>query len=261
MVCLAACDEVAPEIVPTRTISGPTIEATTVIRPFLPTQEAYNAGMNDPTAAALQRDAELPPLILSGEGSDAQIIQITAQDGTILTGELYPSMSGERVAGILLIAPDRTLWGDFALRLQARDYTVLSMDMRDAAPLGDFISMLSALANAGTVDPGQIAVVAAELSADLALVGCAGDLICDGLVMISPAEATTVGYLQSFLPRPLMVAAAQGDTRFSVASAFRDTSPNALEFIALGGAVRGAELIVRDIAFSDDVIRFLSNIW
>jgi hypothetical protein len=242
-------------------ITGPTIAATDVIRPFLPTPEPFNPGINNPTAAALQRDAELPPLVLSGAGSGTEAIQITAQDGTMLAGDLYPSLSGERVAGILLIAPDRTAWGDFALRLQARDYTVLSMDMRDPPMLGDFISMLNALANAGTVDPGRIVVVASEAGADLALVGCAGDLLCDALAMISPADVRGVGYLESFLPRPLMVAAAQDDGNFAVAEAIRDSAPSQITLESVGGSGSGAGLVVSSSALADSVIRFLSGVF
>jgi hypothetical protein len=254
----SGCDSDVPTPIPTRTLSGPTTEPTPVFYPDLPTPDAVNPGISDPTAAALPRDAELPPLVLES-GAGIESIQLTAGDGALLTGDLYPALSGERAPGILLIAPDGAAWGDFALRLRERGYTVLSMHMRANAPLGDAIAMLQGLATAGSVDPGRIGVVGAEIGADLALVMCAGDLLCDALAMITPIDARGVGYLSSYLPRPLWMSAAQDDPAFTIAERFQATAPNGFTFISAAGAERGGRLIAADSALADALIGFLAG--
>ena len=255
---LAACDSEVPTAIPTRTLSGPTTEPSAVFYPDFPTQAPFNPGISDPTAAALPRDADLPPLVLDS-GAGIQTIQLTAGDGTALNGDLYPSLSGERTAGILLIAPNRAAWGDLPLRLRERGFTVLSMDMRDNAPLGDAIAMLEGLAGAGTVDPARIGVAAAEIGADLALVMCAGDMLCDALAMITPVDERGVGYLDSYLPRPLWMAVGQDDPAFTIADRFRANAPNAFQFNVAISAERGASLIAVDSTMADGLITFLAG--
>ncbi len=265
---LAACDSEVPTAVPTRTLSGPTAVRTEIIYPVIPTLsiDDLSLGISEPTAASLPRDAELPPLIMGGEGvpgevGSVQSIQITAGDGTQLEGDLYSGAPDQRLPGVLLVAPNRAAWGDFPLRLQARGYTVLSMSMRDAPPLGDFISMLSATAQTGTIDPARIVVIAAEAGADLALVGCAGDLLCDGLAMITPIDPTGVGYLQMYLPRPLLVAAAEGDSAFAIADTYRASAPTQIDFQPLTGSERGAALVATSATLADDLIRWASDVF
>lgn len=254
---LAACDSDIPTPIPTRVLSGPTTEASAVFYPDFPTPEPLNAGVSDPTAAALPRDAELPPLVLDST-ANVQTIQLTAGDGTPLSGDLYPSLTGERTPGILLISPTRGAWGDLPLRLRERGYTVLSMELRANAPLGDAIAMVQGMAAAGTVDPARIGVVGAEIGADLALVACAGDRLCDALAMITPTDERGVGYLDAYLPRPLWMAAGQNDPAFTVADRFRASAPNVIQFNAAAGSERGASLIAVDSALADALIAFLA---
>lgn len=267
LMVLAGCDSEIVPPTPTRTLSGPTIEASQVVRPVIatPVPDQSNPGMSDPTAAALPRDAELPPLVVGELGANsaggAQAVEVTAGDGTQLDGDLYDGITGERVPGVLLIAPNQMAWGDFALRLQSRGFTVLSMNLRPAAPLGDVIAMLNALSAAGTVDPSRLVVIGAEAGADLALVACAGEPLCDGLAMITPLDPTGVGYLENVLPRPLLVASGEASSAFTVAQAIRGSAPNALEFQAIPGESRGALLVADNPALGDELIRWVARIF
>ncbi len=245
MCLLSACDNEIPTPIPTRTLSGPTLASTAIFYPDMPTLESSNPGVSDPTVMALPRDAELPPLVLESN-LGVQSINLTAGDGTLLTGDLYTSTSLERVPGVLLIAPNRAAWGDLPLQLVGQGFVVLSMDQREGAPLGDAIVMIQGIANSPVVDPARIAVIAAEESADLALVACAGDLLCDALALISPFDALSVGYLPSYLPRPLLIAAAIDDVTFSVADQLVQSAPNQVEFYTVSGEGRGASLAASD---------------
>ncbi len=242
---LAACDSDIPTPIPTRTLSGPTTAPTAIFYPDFPTLEANNPGVSDPTVMAFPRDIELPPLVIES-ASGVQSITLTAGDGTLLTGDLYTFDAAVRVPGVLLIAPDRAAWGDLPLQLVGQGFIVLSMNHRDAAPLGDAIVMLQGIANAPSVDPARIAVIAAEDAADLALVACAGDLLCDALALISPFDALSVGYLSSYLPRPLVIAAAVDDVTFSIADQMAQSAPNQIEFYTVSGQGRGASLAAVD---------------
>lgn len=256
---LAACDNEIPTPIPTRTISGPTTAPSAVFYPDMPTPEGYNPGVSDPTVMAFPRDADLPPLVV-GTGTGIETISLTAGDGTLLPGDLYASTSVERVPGVLLIAPNRSAWGDLPLQLAGQGYTVLSMDHRDGAPLGDAITMLQGIANAPTVDPSRIAVIAAEDAADLALVACAGDMLCDVLALISPMEAEGVGFLTSYLPRPLLIAAAGDDASYVIASQLVQSAPNQIEWMPIPGSGRGASLATVDPGLAMALIELVRRV-
>ncbi|MDX2161861.1 MAG: hypothetical protein SF162_11095 [bacterium] len=259
LVALAACDGEVPTPIPTRTLSGPTLGATEIFRPDFPTPEPFNPGMSSATAMGLPRDSELPPLVLES-GSSVQTIQLTAGDGTLLNGDLYINPGGERVPGVLLIAPSRAAWGDLPLRLTGRGYTVLSMDLRPGAPLGDAITMLAAMANTPGVDPARIGVVGAEVGADLALVACAGDPLCDGLALITPTDALGVNFMSAFLPRPLWIAAAESDAGYAVAVTLEGAAPNQIDLFTAPGDQRGAALAAAEPAAADALIAFLAGL-
>lgn len=261
---LAACAafEPPPTPTPTRALSGPTLEASPVVRGVVPTLPAVEyIGQNDPTAAAMPSGGDLPPLIVgaSADGSGAQAVQIAMGDGALIDGDLYPALSGERVPGILLLAPDRAAWLDLPLRLQAVGFTALTMDVRDVTNLGDFSVMLRSLSDAGTVDPASLAVVGAESGADLALSGCANDLLCDAVVLLTPTDPTALASaIQRYNPRPLFVAAGRDDAPgIATAGALAEAAFGAVQFEQVDGALRGAFLVQGSSTLGAAVIDWL----
>jgi len=265
LILLAACDNIAPTAdAPTRT-PAPSLEASPVVRPYAQEREPtafINAGVNDPTAASLPRDSELPPLpegtIIPGESR--QPISVTAPDGTVMQGDLYTAAVVERPPGILMLAPDRTAWLDLPLRLQARGFTVLAMngrgDGRSNLATGDFGSMLEALSQ--LVDPGRIAVIGAEQSADESLGGCAAEQLCDALVLISPLDQTlSSSAILRYNPRPLFVAAGTGDSAFSVAQTLSNNARGELQFDWIESSSRGAALLLVRPALGDSIIEWV----
>jgi hypothetical protein len=118
-------------------------------------------------------------------------VQITSGDGAQLPGSLYQA-GGERLPGVLLLARDTTSWGDFPAHLQAAGFTVLAMPLRQPPTTADFHAIMQAFSVVGAVNPGRIGVVGAEEGADLALIGCAAELLCDTVVLLTPLGGDTL---------------------------------------------------------------------
>ena len=267
LVLLAACDNEAPTPTPAREMSAPTLQASPTVLPFMqaqePTQLLYS-GQNDPTAAALPRDSELPPLDAGtrSPGETRQPIQVTAPDGVQLTGDLYASPVGLASPGILLLAPDVTAWLDLPLRLQNQGYSVLSMPLRpdlvinSAVGLGDFSAMIQALGQVG--DPGHLGVIGAEAGADFALTGCAVEPLCDALVLFSPTDQDIAQLaITNYNPRPIFLAVGQEDSSFGIVEYLRGSARGEIGYHPIEGSVRGAALLQSRPALSDDLIEWL----
>jgi hypothetical protein len=215
LLLLAACAEPMPTITPTPGLSGPTLEASPIVipraerdEPAIPVYE----GLNNPTAAALAPGAAMPPLVVTGGplSGSRQSVELTATDGTPLLGDFYANTT-VLAPGLLLLAPERSSWGNFPQRLYDAGYTVLVMDMRTAAAPDDFQVMLQTLINGGA-DPARVGVIGAGAGADIALVGCAGDLICDAIGVLSPSnDPALVQAMPQINPRPLFLTASQED--------------------------------------------------
>jgi hypothetical protein len=217
---LAACDFVEsdpPEatLTPTRALSGPTLapSATVVILSATQMSSDFAVGQNDLTAASVPSGGSLPPLVVtSPPGSLAQRVQIASTTGTLLYGDLYETGTA-RVPAVLLLGADYNVWGDFPLRLQQAGFTVLVLPVSVSTTSEDFRAVLVALSEVGTVNPGSIGVVGAETGADLALIGCATDDLCDATALLTPVSGNTLlNIITDYNPRPLFLAASRNDT-------------------------------------------------
>ncbi len=271
LVLFAACDNVAPTLTPTRPLSAPTLEASATILPLMsaqqPTQYMY-AGQNDPTAASLPRDSELPPLAAGtlAPGETHQPIALTAPDGDQLLGDLYASRQTDVIApGILLLAVSNDGWLDLPLRLQAQGYNVLAMPLRagtDANSLtarGDFEAMIDALSQ--TADPGHLAVVGAETGADVALLGCSEDLLCDAVALLTPTDQVVAqNTIIRFNPRPIFLAVGRDDAAsFGIAEFLRGSARGDVGYEPVDGADRGATLLQTSNTLTDRLIEWLGQ--
>jgi dienelactone hydrolase len=106
-----------------------------------------------------------------------------------MDGDLYMAFGDAPAPGLLMLAPDRTAWLDLPLHLQAQGFTVMTMDLRPNATVGDVDAMLRALTQMEVVDAGHMGLIGAEAGADLALVACAQGTPCG---WSTPAQGTTV---------------------------------------------------------------------
>lgn len=262
---LAACDAQPPSPTPTRALSGPTLAASQ--EPFLgPPTEAPpdiegGIGQNDPTAAALPPGgAALPPLLIGTPGSGRQQVEITADDGTRLYGDLLQNAE-VRMPGVLLLGSDRTAWGGFPDQLNAAGYTVLVMELRESAGVADVRVMIDALTS-GMADPGRIAVIGAARGADLALLGCADVATCDVAILLSPLqEQTLLNEMPRFNPRPLLQAVSQTDEEsFTTAQALDAAATGEKLFQPLTNAGRGTAILLNRPDVGDLIIQWLQRV-
>jgi hypothetical protein len=260
---LAACEGETPTLTPTRELSGPTLEASATFMPEQPTNappEAVFVGQNDPTAAALAPDSALPPLAVPGslaEG-DLQSIEITADDGTQLLGDLYVSPVA-RMPGVVLVAPEGSGWGDFPRDLHAAGFTVLVMTPREISQVEDLRVMLKSLSS-GTALPDRLAAVGADVGADMVLMGCASEPLCDAAALLSPSDsAALLDAMVTYNPRPIFLTATQEDTvSYNAITALQAASaPGMAFFQPFETAGHGTALLLNRPDLGDLLIEWL----
>jgi hypothetical protein len=246
ILALMACDDVGTPIPPTATLTGPTLEPSATFRAQYPNNEAPDeyVGMSDPTAAALAPGAAMPPLGLPGSAlnGDQQSVEITAEDGAELVGDLYMSMA-VRQPGVVLFAPDRTAWGNFPATVHAGGFTVLVVGMRDDNQPQDLRAALQSLSQSAL--PDKLGVIGAGAGADASLTGCAGEGLCKALVLLSPSDAPgLLDVVARYNPRPLFLSATQEDTpSFNGIAAIRGAATGPVFFQQLEKAGYGTALI------------------
>jgi len=245
LLILTACDlpsQTRATLTPTRSLSAPTLESSPapVIRTSdeLYSDDGAFIGQSNPTIAALPADGDLPPVRV---GETGNVVEVVLSDGSVLFGDLY--QSGEtRQPGILIVGVDRASWGALPLELQAGGFTVLVMET-GLIPQAEYVeTMLRTFINVGTVDPARIGVIGEAQGADIVMLACAIDELCDVVALLSPlSRDTLLNVIPSYGTRPLLVATstqdsesyvaslvlsqtAQGDTRFIETSAGRGSS-------------------------------------
>jgi hypothetical protein len=264
LVLLVACDDTGggATAVSLRTLTGPTIAPSATFYPQPPTPLSFDDldnGQNDPTAAALPAEAVLPPLAVGTPvlGSSEQHIQITAADGTALDGDLYQS-GDVRMPGVLMLAEDRTAWGDFPKKIHDAGFTVLVVNIRRVAPASDFTVMLQSLSS-GEADPARLAVIGADSGADTALLGCADDLLCDALVLLSPSgNEALLSAMSRFNPRPVFLSASEDDTlSFDMVQRLQTAATGNVFFQPFTSAGHGTDMLVSRADLSDLIIQWL----
>jgi hypothetical protein len=262
---LAACSvfEPLPTAIPTRQLTGPTTVPSPVFRGELPTEGPQFTGQNDPTAAAMPSGGDLPPLPVgsTSAGGVQQGIAITGSDGHILTGDLYAGGGGLRVPGLLMLAPDSAEWLDIPLRLQAAGFTVLTMSTDEVVSTGDVSAALQSLKDFNTVDPGRMGVIGAQNGADLALLSCSVELLCDVVALISPTQHDPLLIaMQRYNPRSIFVAAGESDsTGIAAARSLEDYAQGPARLETAPGAQRGALLIQANPNIGDRLIEWLQG--
>lgn len=234
-----------PTLTPTRGLSAPTLvlSPTPVIRSsgeLYPTDDGIFIGQTNPTQAALPVDS-VPVPIPHLEANGENVVDVVLEDGSILQGDLY-SNEDSRHAGILIIGLDRASWGTLPLELQRAGFTVLVMETGLIPQASHVNTMLETFINLGSVDPARIGVIGEAQGADIAMLACAFNDLCDVVALLSPlTRDTLMNVMPSYSSRPLLLITsnqdpesypvtlslsqvAQGDSRFIETSAGRGSS-------------------------------------
>ena len=248
LLTLTACDlpsQNRSTPTPTRSLSAPTlaVSPTPVIRS---SDELYEdddgafVGQSNPTIAALPVDGDLPP-VQSDESEN--VVEIVLEDGSVLLGDLYQSGDLRR-PGILLVGLDRAGWGTLPLELQTAGFTVLVMETGLIPQARNVETMLRTFINVGTVDPARIGVIGEAQGADIVMLACAVDELCDAVALLSPlSRDTLLNVIPGYGTRPLFVATSTQDAEsYPTALALTQTAQGDTRFIETG-AGRGSSLI------------------
>ena len=235
----------------------PDAEATTVI---LTSEELYGddasvIGRTDPSFASLPVDAVLPPAPL---GDSTRRVKVVLEGGSVIEGERY-GFSVLRQPGILILSRDVSDWRPLTKRLAERGFVVLALETGGWLEAQHLSTILRSLTAISKVDAGWIAIVGAEHSADLALLGCAVNELCDAAALLSPlSRDTLLNMLLSYGARPLWLAAAKDDAEaHAAARALARSAAGEAQFLEYDRG-RGVELLVNQPELAEQLADWLS---
>ena len=271
MALLAGCQTIAvPTVTPTRTLSGATLAPTDNVIPLPPTELPAGfedrTGSSGATAAALPNSLDLPPLAITSEGSDSvQIVQITTEGDDVLIGALYADVP-IRAPGVVLVAEQREVWGNFPRTLEANGYITLVIAVPPDLTTAEFVQVLGsftdlAQGDAARLDPGRIAVIGEDNGALVALRGCVIDRRCDvlGLLSIPPTDGLALE-AGRYGDRPLLVSASRTDAgRFRAAQQAAAAGLGVVQFQPFDDAGQGAAMISARPDFEDLLLTWLAR--
>ena len=245
---LSACvlpNQNAETPTPTRGLSAPTlaVSPSPVIRTsdeLYPTDDGIFVGQTNPTQAALPVDSEPVPIQPVEQDN---IIDIVLEDGNVLQGEIFQD-GDTRQAGILIVGVDRASWGTLPLELQWAGFTVLVMETGLIPQASHVDTMLKTFINIGTVDPARIGVIGEAQGADIVMLACAFDELCDVVALLSPlSRDTLLNTIPSYGTRPLLLATSNQDPEsYPATLALSQTAQGDMRFIETS-AGRGSSLL------------------
>lgn len=263
LLLLAAC-QAPPPPTPTltRAFSAPTLEPSPQVL-IRTSDELYSAtlsaGISDPTAAALPRNAPLPPLVLSTDTAGVQSVVLSLAQGQV-NGDLYVPAQEERVPAVLIVAQTRSAFASFAEALRGAGLVSLVIDPRFSLSAEEMGFLVEILSEAGAVDPSHLAVLAELDHSETALNACALTELCDALILLSPQWANLPNdALNAYLPRPVLVVAAQDDS-VSFAAAVALVGAGAVQS-AQTATGRGVGMLALDSQLSGALIDWLQAQW
>jgi Dienelactone hydrolase and related enzymes len=171
----------------------------------------------------------------------SQTVTIDSPNGVKIVGSLFESAKANTPAVLLLHQwqSDRHSYDDFAKRLQAKGFNVLSIDGRgfgesvktadgktvapertDAAVkgmLGDVGAAFEFLSKQKNVDPATVGIVGASYGSSLAIIYAADNPKVKAVALLSPGlnyfgNMATEPAIAKYGNRPLLLVAAQDDT-------------------------------------------------
>ena len=210
-------------------------------------------GETNSSLASFPAGAILPPAY-SGESERAVSVLLAA--GESIRGELYAT-AGPRRAGLLLLGRGNEAWGAFPLTLSQAGFVALVLQTNAKTQARQVETMLLSLIAHPSVDAGRVAVVGVGAGAELALLGCAANTLCDVLALLGPpAQASMLNVLPSYGARPLWLAASQDDgAALQQAKALAETAQGQTRFVQVRAGQGASMLEHRDLA--DDLINWL----
>jgi len=225
-----------------------------------------------------------------GVSSQPQRVTIESRDKTIIVGSFFESRKPNSPAVLLLHQwqSDRHSFDDFAKRMQAKGFNVLSIDGRgfgesmktadgkmvapertdDAvkAMLGDVGAAVDFLAKQKSVDLNRIGIVGASYGSSLAIIYAADNPKIKSVALLSPGinyfgNMQTEPAVKKFGDRPLLMVAAEDDKES--ADAVRElqkagaSNKCQTQIFQTGG--HGTGIFQAKVGLQDQLAQFLTN--
>ena len=217
--------------------------------------DASVLGITDPSFASLPVDAVLPPAPL---GDSTRRVKVVLEDGSVLEGERY-GFGVLRQPGILILSREVADWRPLTKRLAERGFIVLALETGAWLESHHVRTVLRSLAAISKVDAGWIAIIGAEHEADLALLGCAINELCDAAALLSPlSRDTLLNMLPSYGARPIWLTAAQDDAEaHAAARALARSAAGEAQFLEFNRG-RGVELLDNQPEIVEQLVEWLA---
>ena len=214
-----------------------------------------SAGRANLNFASFPAGAVLPPAPIAGSERGVQLV---LDADTVISGELY-RLGADLQAGILMLGADLSAWGDLPLQLAGADFVVLSLKTNSLTRARHVETMLQSLIAIPGVDAGAIGIVGESEAADLALLACAVNSLCDALALLSPRSGDTlVNMLPSLGERPLWLAASTSDTEsYTAALALKEAALGEAELLEVGEG-SGANMLQAQPELGAHLVEWLS---
>lgn len=261
---LAGCDQL--------TLSPPIPEATVTAiqtRPPRPTATPFvlrseslhsvgarHTGVTSLNLASLPAGAVLPP---APAGDSERGVTVLLDAGTRLPGALYQTAIRPAPA-ILMLGADLSAWGALPQQLSQAGFVVLALQAGALTPARQVDAMLQSLIAIPGVDAGRIGMIGEARAADLAMLGCAVNTLCDALALLSPiSRATLVNMLGSFGERPLWLAASRNDSESHAAVLALSQRLRGQAQLVVLEAGRGAALLSASPGLAEQLVAWFAH--
>lgn len=214
-----------------------------------------HSGVTSFRFASLPAGAVLPP---APTGNSELDVTVLLDARTTIRGELYQT-GGAAFPAILILGGETASWGALPHKLSQAGFVVLALQIGPATPARHIDLMLRSLIALPAVNAGAIGLVGEGRSADLAMLGCAVNTLCDALALFSPtSRATLLNMIPSFGARPLWLSASRSESASHAAAlSLSQALPGQAKFVELDSGF-GAELLDAAPELADQLVNWFT---
>ncbi len=210
-----------------------------------------HSGVTTADLASLPAGAILPPV---PSGDSERGVSLLIDNRTTISGELY-RQSVQLAPALMLMGAEVSAWGSLPHQLSAAGFVVLVLRTDPLMPARQVDAMLQSLIAIPGVNAGAIGLIGEARSADLAMLGCSVNSLCDALALFSPtSRATLMNMLPSYGERPLWLAAGRSDSRSHAAAlALYQGLRGQAHFVEIDNG-RGLDLLRAEPSLADQLV-------
>lgn len=229
---------------------------------FIPGAEAQytdntrHIGVTSYSFASLPAGAILPP---APSGGSERGVTLLLDARTTIAGELY-RRGGQPQPAILILGAEISAWGSLPHQLSQAGFVVLALQIGPTTPARQVDLMLQSLIAIPGVNAGAIGIAGEARSADLAMLACSVNTLCDALALFSPTSRDTLlNMIPSFGARPLWLAASRNDSgSYAAALSLSQALSGQSQFIE-SAAGRGAGLLNAEPELADQLVAWFAQ--